>query len=120
MTRVGTFTVGQTGLDTEQAEAAGFDAVPFTRQSQSRAGYYPGGSPIWTRIVVDRRTRRLLGAQMLGREGIAGRIDVFAAALFNRMRVDEVYNLDLGYAPPFGPVYDPVIEICGRASLTLG
>ena len=119
VTKVFDFTVAQTGLTVEQARAAGYDAAVFVRQSRSRAGYYPGGSPLKTRIVVDRHTRRLLGAQMLGKEGVAGRIDVFAAALFGRMTVDDVYNLDLAYAPPYGPVYDPVIEICGRAGMEL-
>ena len=120
VTKVCEFTVAQTGLSPQQARTAGFDAAVVTRQSRSRAGYYPGGGPIWTRIVVDRKTRRLLGAQMLGKEGVAGRIDVFASALFGRMTVEEIYNLDLAYAPPYGPVYDPVIEICGRAGLELG
>lgn len=119
VTKVFDFTVAQTGLTAEQAQGAGYDAAVFVRESRSRAGYYPGGSPLKTRIVVDRHTRRLLGAQMLGKEGVAGRIDVFAVALFGRMTVDDVYNLDLAYAPPYGPVYDPVIEICGRAGLEL-
>ncbi|MEE3259608.1 MAG: hypothetical protein VX293_10405 [Candidatus Latescibacterota bacterium] len=55
----------------------------------------------------------------MGREGAAGRIDVFATALFNRMTIDEIYDLDLAYAPPYGPVYDPVIDLCGRAVLDL-
>jgi NADPH-dependent 2,4-dienoyl-CoA reductase/sulfur reductase-like enzyme len=113
------FTLAQTGLTEPEAVEAGFVPAVFARQSHSRAGYYPGGSAISTRIVVDRRTRRLLGAQMLGQEGVAGRIDVFATALFNRMTVEEIYNLDLAYAPPYGPVYDPIIEICGRANLEL-
>ena len=119
VTKVFDHTVAQTGLDLERARAAGFDAQAFSREGRSRAGYYPGGEAIWTRIVADRRTRRLLGAQMVGREGVSGRIDVFAAALFARMTVDDVYNLDLAYAPPYGPVYDPVIEICGRAAIEL-
>ena len=113
------FTLAQTGLTEQEAVEAGFVPAVFARQSHSRAAYYPGGSAISTRIVVDRRTRRLLGAQMLGQEGVAGRIDVFATALFNRMTVEEIYNLDLAYAPPYGPVYDPIIEICGRANLEL-
>lgn len=113
------FAVAQTGLTAAQAEQAGFKVAAFERQTSSRAAYYPGGTPLKTRIVVDQHTRRLLGAQMVGQEGVAGRIDVFAAALFNRMTVDEIYHLDLAYAPPYGPVYDPVIEICGRASLEL-
>ena len=113
------FTLAQTGLTEQDAVAAGFPPVVFTRQSRSRASYYPGGSELSIRIVVDRRTRRLLGGQMLGREGVAGRIDVLATALFNRMTVEGIYNLDLAYAPPYGPVYDPIIEICGRANLEL-
>ncbi len=69
--------------------------------------------------MVDRTTRRLLGAQILSREGVAERIDVFATALFNRMSIDEIYDLDLAYVPPYGPVYDPVIDICGHAILKL-
>jgi CoA-dependent NAD(P)H sulfur oxidoreductase len=56
---------------------------------------------------------------MLGEEGVCGRIDVFATALFARMGVDEVHHLDLAYAPPFGPVYDAILDICGKASLEL-
>lgn len=113
------FTAAQTGLTLQEAERSGFDAVVFTRQSRTRASYYPGTQALWSRIVVDRQTRRLLGAQLLGREGVAGRIDIFTTALFNRMSVDEIYDLDLAYAPPYGPVYDPVIDICGRAMLEL-
>jgi len=119
VTKVCEFTIAQTGLAPTPAEKAGFEAAVFMRESRSRAAYYPGGSAVRTRIVVDRQTRRLLGAQMVGKEGVAGRIDVFAAALFSRMTVDDIYNLDLAYAPPYGPVYDPVIEICGRAGLEL-
>jgi CoA-dependent NAD(P)H sulfur oxidoreductase len=119
VTKVFDLTVAQTGLSPLEAERSGFDAAIFERRSRSRAKYYPGGSDIATRIAVDRRTRRLLGAQMIGREGVAGRIDVFATALFNRMTVDDIYNLELAYAPPYGPVYDPVIDICGKAGLEL-
>jgi NADPH-dependent 2,4-dienoyl-CoA reductase/sulfur reductase-like enzyme len=120
ITKIADFAVAQTGVTARQAEDAGFTAAVFERSSSSRAAYYPGGTPLQTRIVVDRRTSRLLGAQMLGQEGVAGRIDVFATALFNRMTVQQIYDLDLAYAPPFGPVYDPVIDICGRAAVALG
>ncbi|MEW6752903.1 MAG: FAD-dependent oxidoreductase [Candidatus Latescibacterota bacterium] len=113
------FVLARTGLTVQEARSAGLEAVPFERRSLSRAAYYPGAEEIRTRIVVDRHTRRLLGAEMLGREGVAGRIDVFAAALAARLTVDDVYHLDLAYAPPFGPVWDPVIEICGRAALEI-
>jgi CoA-dependent NAD(P)H sulfur oxidoreductase len=119
ITKVFDYALAQTGLTAAAAARAGFDAAVFERRSRSRAGYYPGSKPLWTRIVVERRTRRLLGAQMLGEEGVCGRIDVFATALFARMGVDEVHHLDLAYAPPFGPVYDAILDICGKASLEL-
>ena len=119
ITKVFDYALAQTGLTAAAAARAGFDAAVFERRSRSRACYYPGSKPLWTRIVVERRTRRLLGAQMLGEEGVCGRIDVFATALFARMGVDEVHHLDLAYAPPFGPVYDAILDICGKASLEL-
>ena len=63
-----------------------------------------------------RLTRRLLGAQIIGREGAAKRIDVMAAAIWNEMTVDEFAQLDLGYAPPFSPVWDPTIIAARRAA----
>ena len=69
--------------------------------------------------VVELRTRRLLGAQMVGEEGVVGRIDALATALFAHMTVDEVHHLDLAYAPPFGPVYDAIVDVCGKAALEL-
>ena len=106
-------------MSLSEAKRVGFDAVSFERESRSRASYYPGSKTLKTRIVVEVRTRRLLGAQMVGEEGVVGRIDVLATALFARMTVDEVHNLDLAYAPPFGPVYDAIIDVCGKAALEL-
>ena len=60
-------------------------------------------------MLAERRTGRLLGAQIVGREGAAKRIDVYATAIWNGMAVDEMVNLDLSYAPPFSPVWDPVL-----------
>lgn len=119
ITKVFDYALAHTGLSLAEATRAGFDAVEFERTSRSRAGYYPGSKPLKVRIVVERRTRRLLGAQMLGEEGVVGRIDALATALFARMSVDDVHHLDLAYAPPFGPVYDAIIDVCGRAALEL-
>ena len=113
------YAMAQTGMSLSEAKRAGFDAASFERESRSRASYYPGSKTLKTRIVVERRTRRLLGAQMVGEEGVVGRIDALATALFARMTVDEVHNLDLAYAPPFGSVYDAIIDVCGKAALEL-
>ena len=104
----------RTGLSLEEALEAGFDAAETEGESPSRAGYYPGGSKIHTRLVADARGR-LLGAQMVGREGVALRVNVFAAALHAGLKLDEVERLDLAYAPPFAPTIDPIIRAAHRA-----
>jgi CoA-dependent NAD(P)H sulfur oxidoreductase len=98
-----------TGLSIDSAPEAGFLPRVVQSHSISRAGYYPGAQRIDTEIIYDERTGRLLGAQMLGKEGVAKRIDVFATALYARMKVEDLLQLDLSYAPPFAPVWDPVI-----------
>jgi NADPH-dependent 2,4-dienoyl-CoA reductase/sulfur reductase-like enzyme len=104
----------RTGLSLEEARSAGFDAAEVESESASRAGYYPGASKIYTRLVTD-RTGRLLGAQMVGREGVAQRVDVYAAALHAGMKVEELERLDLAYAPPFAPTIDPIIRAAHAA-----
>ncbi|MGH9943725.1 MAG: FAD-dependent oxidoreductase [Pyrinomonadaceae bacterium] len=101
--------LGRTGLSLNEAQAAGFDATETESEAWSRAGYYPGGAKILTRIVQDRRGR-LLGAQMVGREGVAQRINVFVAALHAGLRAEEVNRFDLAYAPPFAPTIDPILK----------
>ncbi len=71
------------------------------------------------KLVTEQRTGRLLGAQIIGREGAAKRVDVLAACLWNRMTVEEIINLDLGYAPPFSPVWDPVLVAARVAAASL-
>ena len=75
---------------------------------RSRAKYYPGGSALHVRLVHG-AGGRLLGAQMVGREGAAQRIDVLATALQTGMTVGDLTALDLAYAPPYSPVYDPIL-----------
>ncbi|MDQ1589539.1 MAG: hypothetical protein QOG71_166 [Pyrinomonadaceae bacterium] len=101
--------VARTGLSPEEARGAGFDASVIEDESSTRAGYYPGGVKILTRVVYD-KSGRLLGAQMVGREGVAQRIDVFAAALHANLKIEELNQLDLAYAPPFAPTIDPILR----------
>ena len=109
------YEVARTGLTEREAAAAGFRHVAVTVESTTRAGYFPGTSPIKVKIVAEERSGRLLGAQIVGREGAAKRIDVLATALWNEMTVDEMLNLDLSYAPPFAPVWDPVLIAARKA-----
>jgi NADPH-dependent 2,4-dienoyl-CoA reductase/sulfur reductase-like enzyme len=102
--------VARTGiLDPERAREAGFDPESITVEAPSRAHYYPGGSEIQITMVGDRETGRVLGASMVGHEGVAKRIDTVAAALFAEMTAQQLSYLDLSYAPPFSPVWDPVL-----------
>lgn len=100
--------VARTGLSLAEARAAGLDAAAASIRGVSRAGYL-GGQEITARLIADRATGRLLGGQMAGPEGVAKRIDVLAAALQARMTVEQVASLDLSYAPPFAPVWDPIL-----------
>lgn len=106
--------VARTGLSETEAREAGFDASSVESETASRAGYYPGGSKILTRIVSD-RTGRLLGAQMVGREGVAQRIDVYAAALYSGLKVEDIERFDLAYAPPYAPTIDPILRAAHKA-----
>lgn len=101
--------VARAGLDDEQARDAGFDPVSATVTTITRAHYYRGWSRIVVHATADANSGRLLGASMVGKEGVAHRVNAVAAALHAGMTVAEVGNLDFGYAPPFGPVWDPVL-----------
>lgn len=100
--------VARTGLTLAEARAAGMAAVATDVVSRSRAKYYPGVAPLHVRLV-HAPDGRLLGAQLVGRERAAKRVDVVAAALYANLTVDDLAALDLSYAPPYSPVYDPLI-----------
>ncbi len=112
--RVCDFEVARTGLNLREAQKAGFDAVDNTIQSSSRAHSYASGHPIWVNMVGDKKSGRLLGAQMIGREGVAHRINGPAVALHNRMTVAGYSQTDLAYAPPFGPTWDPTLTAANQ------
>jgi NADPH-dependent 2,4-dienoyl-CoA reductase/sulfur reductase-like enzyme len=107
--------VARTGLTLAEAEAAGLPAGAVDVVSRSRAKYYPGAQPLHVRLVHT-PDGRLLGGQLAGREGAAKRIDVLATALHAGLTVPDLAGLDLSYAPPFAPVYDPVLAAAIKAS----
>jgi NADPH-dependent 2,4-dienoyl-CoA reductase/sulfur reductase-like enzyme len=107
--------VARTGLKESEATDAGFEFVTATVDSTTRAGYFPGAKPIKTKMIVEKLSGRLLGAQIVGLEGAAKRIDVIAAALWHEMTVQDILNMDLSYAPPFAPVWDPVLITARKA-----
>jgi NADPH-dependent 2,4-dienoyl-CoA reductase/sulfur reductase-like enzyme len=109
VTKVCDLEVGRTGLGEAEAMAAGYDFVVAKVESTNRAGYLPDAAPMTVKLIVERRSGRLLGAQIVGRSEAAKRIDVLAVALWSGMSVEEMTALDLGYAPPFAPVWDAVL-----------
>ncbi|MFH8489637.1 FAD-dependent oxidoreductase [Streptomyces longisporoflavus] len=107
--------IARTGLREKDARAAGLQYVAVTIESTSRAGYYPGAAVMTVKMLAERLTGRLLGVQIVGREGAGKRVDIAAVALTARMTVDQMTALDLGYAPPFSPVWDPVLVAARKA-----
>ncbi|HEX9371624.1 MAG TPA: FAD-dependent oxidoreductase [Roseiflexaceae bacterium] len=106
----------QTGLSERQARAAGYAVATVDVTANARAHYMPEHPPIHVKLVYEGDTRRLLGAQMVGVEGVAKRIDVIAVALHAGWTVDDLATLDLSYAPPFAPVWDPILVAANQAS----
>ncbi|MFE0515239.1 FAD-dependent oxidoreductase [Streptomyces sp. NPDC058964] len=107
--------IARTGLREKDARRVGLRFETVTIESTSRAGYYPGASPMTVKMLAERRTGRLLGVQIVGREGAAKRVDIAAVALTAGMTVEQMTALDLGYAPPFSPVWDPVLVAARKA-----
>lgn len=108
--------IARTGLREKDARRAGLQYETVTIESTSRAGYYPNAAPMTVKMLAERRTGRLLGVQIVGREGAAKRVDIAAVALTARMTVEEMTALDLGYAPPFSPVWDPILVAARKAT----
>ncbi len=101
-------TVGFTGMNSAQAAAAGFSTFTSMTRDFSHAHYYPGATPVVIKVIAEEGTGRLLGAQVLGEQGIDKRTDVFATAIAGKMSVFDLETLDLAYSPPFGSANDPV------------
>ncbi|MGI5480088.1 FAD-dependent oxidoreductase [Streptomyces lavendofoliae] len=116
VSKVCSLEIARTGLREKDAQAVGLRFVTVTVESTSRAGYYPGAAPMTVKMLAERRTGRLLGCQIVGREGAAKRVDIAAVALTAGMTVEQITALDLGYAPPFSPVWDPV-QVAARKAV---
>jgi len=106
--------VARTGLNAAEAQSSGFAPVEVTVQTRSRAHGHPGSSTILVHMTADAASKRLLGVQMVGREGVAHRINAPAVALHGRMTVEAFSQADLAYSPPFGPVWDPMLTAANQ------
>jgi NADPH-dependent 2,4-dienoyl-CoA reductase/sulfur reductase-like enzyme len=100
--------ISRVGLTQFEAEDLGYAVLSATIDSSTRAHYFPGSGMIRVKVVAEKGTGRMLGCQIVGMAGAAKRIDTASVAIWNQMTVEEVASLDLGYAPPFSPVWDPV------------
>ena len=113
ITKVCELEIASTGLRASDAAAAGYGAVAGEARGTTTAGYWPAASPMTIRVVAERGTGRLLGAQVVGGPGAGKRIDVFAAAIWSGMTAQDLAWADLAYAPPFSGVWD-LIHIAAR------
>jgi CoA-dependent NAD(P)H sulfur oxidoreductase len=101
--------VGKTGLSEEEAEEAGFETVSAAIETSDRAGYYPGAGKVFLKLIADGASGRLIGAETTG-FGAAKLTDVCATAIWGKLSYPDLINLDLAYAPPYGPALSPVIQ----------
>ena len=101
-------TAASTGLNETNAKKAGIDADAVILSPMSHAGYYPGGKVMTMKVVFEKESFRLLGAQIVGYEGVDKRIDVLATAIRAGVKANELKELELSYAPPFSSAKDPV------------
>jgi len=101
-------TAATTGINETNAKKAGLDVDKVILSPMSHAGYYPGGKLMTMKVVFEKETYRLLGAQIVGYEGVDKRIDVLATAIHAGLKATQLKNLDLAYAPPYSSAKDPV------------
>ena len=101
-------TAAVTGINEAHGRKAGLDVDTVILSPMSHAGYYPGGRVMTMKVVFEKETYRLLGAQIVGYEGVDKRIDVLATAIHAGMKATELKDLDLAYAPPYSSAKDPV------------
>ncbi len=108
ITRVGETEIARTGLNGRECAGEGLEYASVTIQDRTMAGYYPGAARITVRLYAEKGSARLLGAQIVGGPGSGKRIDAVAACLTGGLTVQDLVDMDLAYAPPFSPVWDPV------------
>jgi NADPH-dependent 2,4-dienoyl-CoA reductase/sulfur reductase-like enzyme len=113
VTRICHLEIGRTGLTEREATAAGFAFVARTIDTTTMAAYLPGAAPLTVKLLAERGAGRLLGAQILGGAGAAKRVDVIAVAVTAGCTAEDLIGMDLGYAPPFSSVWDP-LQVAAR------
>lgn len=110
VTRFMNYTMSLTGLTEREAKKSGFDVITSTMTQKDRAGYMPQAQSITLKLVVDRRTEKILGAQAIGQGDADKRINTVASAIMADQKVSELFNLDMTYAPPYSTAVDPLLS----------
>ncbi|MEM1883133.1 MAG: hypothetical protein QXE14_00850 [Candidatus Bathyarchaeia archaeon] len=100
--------IGAVGLTESFAERAGIEAVSMVLSGKTRASYYPGALPITIKLIVDKETEKIIGAQIIGGEGVAPRINALSYAIMKEMTLRELAKAETCYAPPLSETWDPV------------
>ncbi len=116
VTKVFNLEIGRTGVGEEEAKKHGVETKSVLIKAGSRAGYYPGGKDLWVKLVLEKASGVIIGGQIIGYEGVWGRIAVLTLAIMNRFTPEQLVFSDLPYAPPFNPVWDPLI-VAARVSM---
>lgn len=116
ITRFKNLEISRTGLSEREAKESGIDFFANTIESSTLSGYFPGTGKIKVKLVAEKNTQRIIGGQIVGFNGAAKRIDTIVAAITSGMTAQQIVDLDLSYAPPFSPVWDPV-QVAARTLL---
>jgi len=116
ITKINDLEISRTGLNEKELKDLGIPYKTSTIISKTLPGYYPGAAEITVKLLVEKESGRMLGGQVVGKEGASKRIDTLATAITARMTVQDLAFLDLSYAPPFSPVWDP-LQIAARGLL---
>jgi len=115
ITKVFSLHAAKTGLGEEEAKKIFPDVEVETSTSLSKAHYYPGAEKIFTKLIFSKANGQILGAQMVGKDGVGKRIDIFATIIYAKMQLKEASRLDLSYNPSVAPVWDPVLRAINKA-----
>jgi len=107
--------VAQVGISSDEARESGFDVVTQEITTPSKVGIMPGAGKVTIKLIVDRRSKRLLGANLFGDEGAVLRANTLGVAIQHKMTVDDVARFDMIYSPPFAPLWDPILIAANEA-----
>ena len=120
MVKVFDYEVGKTGIGEGEISRYGLTGLESVEVKYfAKAGYYPERSRIWVKLYFYKESGILAGGQIVGQNGSVLRLDTLAAAISAKMTLEQLYDLDLGYTPPFSPVWDPLL-VAARAGMKNG